>query len=655
MPAPIRHSLNCHSAHLFARRLSPVARRPFTTPTPPYVLPFFTMTTITSSKTWLQHPSDALEQLAFTNPPRLSPRPPALASPSLYFNMGQVPESVAGPYGSVDRKRFLLEASDTLLDGLGDVVDNAGPAVGTQAGSARHFEEICFLDTPEGRQARQSTADQHIYSVIVCGETVPIQVEEREGFVPAGCALVTLRFLPAEWRTSGAIAAVLASAGYRDLEIQEFGVPKRRADGGRHTTVFRNDVQVAIVRTPSDDPTLAQLPRRFDYNGGFCKLSVQCKRPSHHPRPVGGTTAVNAPPAAGGQAPAPSARRIRRRQRARARETRAAATGDDPSPSSRPAEPMRLSPGAAPSPPSPASAPPPTSILRRRPATFATPTFTAPTRATLPSPSAPTTCTSPASPPTTTLRHRHASSTTPTFTTMTRATVPPSVPAASPTPSPPPPPAYVPPHRKRTAEPVANGQSPDQWGHAGFTPSTLLCRQGWTPGEPLGPRRGCRPRPALVTALDAVADLHGRLGRGDRRGVGSQPCPVADSMDVDVTLPDDPLSGACMLWLEDNLVSGAVSPDCRQAAVRDAYVQDIQLWQQHAGASRPTEVPEALRDALRAAMAARTGDPDCVAHDLPPVLDEQAAVNTPDPPAIRRYPRRARQPCQAYWLGAGSQ
>lgn len=250
------------------------------------------------------------------------------------------------------------------------------------------------------------------------------------------------------------------------------------------------------------------------------------------------------------------------------------------------------------------------------------------------------------------------------------------MPATLPTASAPPPPAaYIPPHRKRAAEAVTNGQPPDQWGHAGFVPSTHMCSQGWTPGQPLGRTRRCRPRSALITALDAVADLHGRVGRDDRRCLGSQPCvsptpctatrtvqfvaesaaaAVADSMDVDVTVPDDPLSGACMLWLEDNLVSGAVSHDCRQA-VRAAYMQDTRLWRQHAGASRPTEVPEALRNALRIAMTALTGDPDCIAHDLPPVLDEQPAVHTPDPPAMRRYPERTRQPCQPYWAGAGSQ
>ena len=83
---------------------------------------------------------------------------------------------------------------------------------------------------------------------------MPILVEEREGFVPAGCALVTLRFLPAKWRKSGAIGAVLESAGYSSLEIQEFGVPLCLADGSRFETTFRNDVHAAVVRTPPGDP-----------------------------------------------------------------------------------------------------------------------------------------------------------------------------------------------------------------------------------------------------------------------------------------------------------------------------------------------------------------------------------------------------------------
>lgn len=611
-------------------------------------------------RVWLEQPAVVLDRLASTHPPLISARPEALVPPSLFLHMGQVPESQAGPYLSEERSRFLSQLKHAFVSSHPEeAIHSSVTVAGTQFGSDRHLEEIRFQLDDVGRRARQQAADQQIHSLIIGDDTVPLLVEEREGFLPAGFSLVTVRFLPAEWSTVGAIPAILQAAGYTELEVlAEYGLRDRRPDGTLYDRMLRGDIQLAMVRTPVDDPDLARLPRRFHYAGRrFCKISVKSVRPE---------TRVTSSPSASPTPQQPRAIRQRRRDRDHAQpgviaqELPPAA----PRPPRDPTPPPRRAPPPPPPPPHPRP-PPPTHPSAPPPA--GSNRFTSRQSVSPPATTAPPA--QPASTPTPLASDTHM-----TYRPSPRTRLPTTPSSLTASASRPPAP-YVPPHRKRSAShATGDGQSPDTWGHAGFIPSAMLRQQGWAPGRPLGPVCAAGSATALTAPLDAVADLGGRPP-SDRRCLGRSsvgpvqpvrsvqfvgpstaalPSTPAEAMDEDLVVPDEPLHATCMLWFEDNLVSRQVRRGDQLRVLHRLYMADQQLWREHAGASRVADLPAAVCDALRCGMIELTGDPDCVASDLPDPDDDRPELGTPDPAQPRRSLRASRPP-EPYWAGAGRQ
>lgn len=650
----------------------------------------------------------------------LGPQPLGLGGMELQLCLGQIPEATAGAYGSAGRVQFLEEVTATFCQNCGDTVRAVSSVVGTQPGTPRHRDALTFHKSVAAREVRQRLADLHVHELIVQTQPVVVCVEEHECFISPGCALVTLRGLPSDWCQPGAIPAILASAGYADLEIlAEYGVPWRLPDGTPHPTILRGDIQLAMVRVSDDDCDLHRLPRKFHYTErSFCKISVK-------PAP---TTPLQPPPSSFRPSPAAtatpnpgSARRMRRRQRQRGR-TSSTTTSPAPTPSS------ARDPSPATAHPAPASvAQPPPGFPFRLPRQSSPADMPAPRL--LPAPDSDSH--QPSSPPPTTadlltVHPRQPSATHAPICSPSHAPMQLDVPARPPltTPDasrphaldraathagPSPPPAntpspssrhpaaalpqpqrlgiYLPPNKRAALDAPVSGQPSDCWGHARFVPAYHLRQQGWQPGESLGQRR--RLTTALVDPLDAVADLGGRAS-SDRRCLGrtrsgstaalaaqpdtlcfvpaspcdSPPAPAAclsdaaTAMEEDQDIPGDTLPAACMLWYEDHLAGTQVARHVQHCAVRQAYLRTAHLWGCFEGVTQVSQIPPEIIAALRDALVQVTGDPDCLAHDLPELPDSPAALPslcTPAQAHPRRNPARPRQAPRSYWSGGRPQ
>lgn len=289
------------------------------------------------SPSWLREPQEALEQLAAALPRPLGGRPgswgdsrPVLLASLGELELGEAPEV---PCGTPERE--LLEGH--VFRGLaGHFGGNLRQVTrGGTAGGVDSRLELVFDSTDPAIAARQAAADAQAVMLPAAGTQPAVSVPLRMGPRRLHCVhtCIIVHALPAEFRSEGLGAALLACAGYAAPQVAVRGefvgdLPSGLAACGFAPGVGHGSACLIYVQTPEADRRLDRLPRHFTVDG----RKVSISRPHSMRQWSSGPAAIAVPPgecervqAPAAQQPAapPGPRAIRRRQRETLRRLRA--------------------------------------------------------------------------------------------------------------------------------------------------------------------------------------------------------------------------------------------------------------------------------------------------------------------------------------------
>ena len=282
---------------------------------------------------WLSDPVVALEALADAD--QLHARPMVLSSPVLRVCIGNLSEGTSPQHGTAECKSFHEEVQVACLDACAPHVTALIPVGGQQAVGTKHFAiDLQFSDGYDARLQRQALSDQGSIALQTSHGHMHVPVKSQPGRIPSSCAQLRVHGLPPEFRRQGIIAALLACAGYGDSAFvqAEFGGELPAAIAACHPQIVRGDVAVGVIKPPTGDFALKDLPRSFFDHGNGLRIGVSVE--SHGDRPARTrASAQHSQPASAGMhvdgsdvdhassagTPHASSRQHRRRQKARQR------------------------------------------------------------------------------------------------------------------------------------------------------------------------------------------------------------------------------------------------------------------------------------------------------------------------------------------------
>ena len=223
---------------------------------------------------WKQDPVEALEDLLETDETALvTNRAPVLSRPTLQVHVSLVPEDAIGPYGSHQRRQTekdLLRAFTQQQDGC--IAAGYGTPVTATGEVTRSYQvDYAFFPTAEGTEARQQLRDLGgaTLTVPISQQLVFLPCLDGPGRLPSSLVRIVVSGLPFDFMIPGAIRVLLESAGYTTGGSE--GVIIRAEHGGEQKAeiaafapnLMKLGIVVGIVRPPTSDPTLSQLPRHF--------------------------------------------------------------------------------------------------------------------------------------------------------------------------------------------------------------------------------------------------------------------------------------------------------------------------------------------------------------------------------------------------------
>ena len=224
---------------------------------------------------WQRDPVLALEALGGGDP--VASRPAVLCSPALRVCLGGLAESVAGAFGSGQRKLFEQELFKCILDAGSPHISAFSTPGGQQSLGTRACACDLQFKAAEGATAfRQALADEGRIGLHASTGEVILPVRSVPGRIPSDCALVHVHGLPAEFARKGVIAALLSCAGYDGSSVvrAEFGGELPAALAADHPDVVRGDVLVGVVTVPQGDASFQQLPRCFYDHGNGTRIAI---------------------------------------------------------------------------------------------------------------------------------------------------------------------------------------------------------------------------------------------------------------------------------------------------------------------------------------------------------------------------------------------
>jgi hypothetical protein len=212
------------------------------------------------------------------------PQPYALGTPTLALFPGVVPDSMLGPYGSVQRQEQEVRLMHTFVTLHPDVHALTPPP---DSGHVKAVWQVQFKDGARADTVRQCLADKGevVLEMEGVGE-VRVLCRVQPGRAPPGSRAIIARRLPPEYRRRGVMQLILREAGYTDVKLlSETGGALKLGDSV-NAHVSRGDVVVAVVMPPPDDPALRHLPSCFGGGDMGPRVDLQVTTPPESSMPL---------------------------------------------------------------------------------------------------------------------------------------------------------------------------------------------------------------------------------------------------------------------------------------------------------------------------------------------------------------------------------
>ena len=232
---------------------------------------------------WVLDPVVQLQQLAGSpdaaDLPVKQPRDPLALL--LRMPLGQVPEEVAGPYGSGQRVHF---EQGLILELL------SSPTHGYLLQEQHH--SVLHSALPYKLGTHQAAADLHIYrnnpsalatadrwtreGVVLSGQRLSVHYAPSKGG-PAGTSRLTINHLPGQYAVVGLTQALLTCAGYINESVQVVSEHMGAFSLGGQQVVGVGNMGniIAWVVPPADDPMLRSLPSVFMVAGQTVRVFLE--------------------------------------------------------------------------------------------------------------------------------------------------------------------------------------------------------------------------------------------------------------------------------------------------------------------------------------------------------------------------------------------
>ena len=224
---------------------------------------------------WVRDALVALEEVCYSSTEDLPSSAPVLTRPTLRLHFGIIQEHEMGLYDSPGRKSLESDLLQEFLSRYHAHIASVGPVRAGQEGTSASQYDVLFRRDGESVQARQSLRDHGYHTVQTQHMLVVIPVRDGPGRLPSSLTKIVISNLPADFMTRGVTRCLLESAGYdigeggeggsgTGVAIRaEFGGEQKPEIAARFPAITKLGVVVAIVRTPSTDPSLSALPRKL--------------------------------------------------------------------------------------------------------------------------------------------------------------------------------------------------------------------------------------------------------------------------------------------------------------------------------------------------------------------------------------------------------